>query len=75
MEIAVNEDILKVDSFINHQARFGTDVVIFREAFAEHFQRSGHYKVATIESSGIAPALMILFCMGFPMIILKKTTF
>ena len=69
--IAVNEDILKVDSFINHQV----DPVLMQhigEAFAEHFKDQGITKVATIESSGIAPALMTAMCMGLPMIILKK---
>ena len=69
--IAVNEDILKVDSFINHQV----DPVLMQrigEAFAEHFKDQGITKVATSESSGIAPALMTAMCIGLPMIILKK---
>ena len=68
---ALNKDILKVDSFINHQV----DPVLMQhigEAFAEHFKDQGITKVATIESSGIAPALMTAMCMGLPMIILKK---
>lgn len=43
------------------------------EAFAEHFKDQGITKVATIESSGIAPALMTAMCMGLPMIILKNS--
>ena len=69
--IAVNEDILKVDSFINHQV----DPELMKnigDEFAEHFKGQGITKVATIESSGIAPALMTAMCMGLPMIILKK---
>lgn len=69
--IAVSEDILKVDSFINHQV----DPVLMEhigEAFAEHFKDQGITKVATIESSGIAPALMTAKCMNLPLIILKK---
>lgn len=69
--IAVNEDILKVDSFINHQV----DPVLMEhigEAFAEHFKDKGITKIATIESSGIAPALMTAKCMNLPLIILKK---
>ena len=69
--IAVNEDILKVDSFINHQV----DPVLMEhigEAFAEHFKDQGITKIATIESSGIAPALMTAKCMNLPLIILKK---
>ena len=69
--IAVNEDILKVDSFVNHQV----DPVLMQhigEAFAEHFKDQGITKVATIESSGIAPALMTALALNVPMLILKK---
>ena len=41
--IAVNEDILKVDSFINHQV----DPVLMQhigEAFAEHFKDQGKFR-------------------------------
>ena len=50
--IAVNEDILKVDSFVNHQV----DPELMKnigDEFAEHFKGQGITKVATIESSGI----------------------
>lgn len=69
--IAVNEHILKVDSFINHQVdpllmqEFGKDI-------AAHFKDRGVTKIATIESSGIAPALMASAAMNVPLIILKK---
>ena len=69
--IAVNEDILKVDSFINHQV----DPVLMQQigdAFAGHFGNKGITKVVTIESSGIAPALMTAISLNVPMIILKK---
>lgn len=68
---AVNEDILKVDSFINHQVepelmkRMG-------EAFADHFKDRGITKVVTIESSGISPALMTALALDVPMVIFKK---
>ena len=55
--VAVNEHILKVDSFINHQI----DPALMQEMgkdIAEHFKEKGITKIATIESSGIAPALM-----------------
>lgn len=69
--LAVNEHILKVDSFINHQIEpmlmqeMGKDI-------AEHFKGRGITKIATIESSGIAPALMTSVAMDVPLIILKK---
>lgn len=69
--IVVNQDILKVDSFINHQV----DPLLMEhigEAFAEHFKDRGITKIATIESSGIAPALMTAKYMELPLLILKK---
>lgn len=69
--IAVDEDILKVDSFINHQVDPVLMTEIGRE-LAGHFKEHGVTKVATIESSGIAPALTCAAALGVPMIILKK---
>lgn len=69
--IAVNEDILKVDSFVNHQVDPELMKNIGNE-FAEHFKGQGITKVATIESSGIAPALMTTLALNVPMLILKK---
>ena len=69
--IAVNEEILKVDSFVNHQV----DPELMKnigDEFAEHFKGQGITKVATIESSGIAPALMTALALNVPMLILKK---
>lgn len=69
--IAVNEDILKVDSFVNHQV----DPELMKnigDEFAEHFKGQGITKVATIERSGIAPALMTALALNVPMLILKK---
>ena len=69
--LALSEDILKVDSFINHQV----DPVLMQqigEAFAQRFAHKGITKVVTIESSGIAPALMTALVLNVPMIILKK---
>lgn len=66
-----NENILKVDGFINHQV----DPVLMKEIgeeFAKHFANMGITKVVTIESSGIAPALMTAMAMNIPMLILKK---
>lgn len=69
--IAVNEHILKVDSFINHQV----DPQLMQEVgkvFASHFREKGITKVATIESSGISPALMTALELNVPLIIMKK---
>ena len=69
--IAVNEDILKVDSFINHQV----DPELMEQIaadFADHFKGRGITKVVTIESSGIAPAVFTAKALGVPMVIFKK---
>lgn len=69
----LNNDILKVDSFINHQvdcelmSRIGED-------FANHFKNSGITKVVTIESSGIAPAFTTASFLKVPLVIFKKQT-
>ena len=42
------------------------------EDFANHFSDKGITKVVTIESSGIAPALMAAAKMNVPLVILKK---
>ncbi|HKM04095.1 MAG TPA: xanthine phosphoribosyltransferase [Lachnospiraceae bacterium] len=67
----VNEHILKVDSFINHQVDPVLMDAVAKE-FAEHFKNKGITKIATIESSGIAPALFTAKEMGLPLIIFKK---
>ena len=57
--IAVNEDILKVDSFVNHQV----DPELMKnigDEFAEHFKGQGITKVATIESAGAMPELSMV---------------
>lgn len=68
---AVNDDILKVDGFINHQV----DPLLMRqigEEFAARFKDKGITKIVTIESSGISPALMTALSLDVPMIVLKK---
>ncbi|MCI9123026.1 MAG: xanthine phosphoribosyltransferase [Eubacterium sp.] len=70
--IAIDENILKVDGFINHQV----EPELMRkigEDFANHFKDMGVTKVVTIESSGIAPALMTAEAMQVPLLILKKS--
>ena len=68
---ALNEHVLLVDSFLNHQV----DPELMKavgEEFARIFKDSGITKVATIESSGIAPAVMTAITLGVPMVIMKK---
>lgn len=68
---ALNEHVLLVDSFLNHQV----DPALMKavgEEFARIFADAGITKVATIESSGIAPAVMTAITLGVPMVIMKK---
>ena len=70
---ALNQDILLVDSFLNHQV----DVALMKavgETFAEHFANRGITRVVTIESSGIAPASFTALALGLPLVIMKKQT-
>lgn len=70
---AINEDVLLVDSFLNHQI----DVALMRdvgEAFAAHFGGRRFSRVVTIESSGIAPAAFTALAMGLPLVVMKKQT-
>ncbi len=70
---ALSKTVLKVDSFINHQvdSKF---MDALGQDFAQHFKDMGITKVFTIESSGIAPALMTAKYLDVPMVILKKQT-
>ncbi len=70
---AVNQTVLKVGSFINHQVDSGFMDALGKD-FADHFADRGITKVFTIESSGIAPALMAAKHLNVPMVILKKQT-
>ncbi|MFD1177397.1 xanthine phosphoribosyltransferase [Paenibacillus puldeungensis] len=69
--IVLGNQVLKVDSFLNHQM----DPVLMKEVgkeFARHFEGEQITKVLTIESSGIAPAIMTALELGVPMIFARK---
>lgn len=70
---ALNQDVLLVDSFLNHQV----DVALMEEIgeeFAKYFADRGITRVVTIESSGIAPASFTALALGLPLVIMKKQT-
>ena len=69
----INEDILKVDSFINHQVNSKLMQKIAVE-FYNYFKNANITKIFTIESSGIAPAVLTSCKFNVPMVILKKQT-
>ncbi len=69
----LNGDILKVDSFLNHQIDVKT-LRAFAEGVKEHFAGQGINKILTIETSGIAVAYAIAEAMGdLPLVYAKKS--
>jgi xanthine phosphoribosyltransferase len=67
----LSEDVLKVDSFLNHQIDPQLMLEIGKE-FARIFAGEGITKILTIESSGIAPAVMAGLYMKVPVIFARK---
>ncbi|MGX8714176.1 MAG: xanthine phosphoribosyltransferase [Lachnospiraceae bacterium] len=69
--IVVNEDIVKVGSFLNQQIDVGFLMEMGREA-AGLFEGEGVTKVLTVEASGIAFAVAVAAAMGVPAVFAKK---
>lgn len=69
--VALNSEVLKVDSFLNHQVDINLMNEIGNE-FANYFKNKKVNKVITIESSGIAPAYATANKLNVPLVILKK---
>lgn len=69
--VVIDEKILKVDGFLNHQidAKLMNDV---GKTFCESFKDAGITKILTIEASGIAPAIMASFHFDVPCLFAKK---
>ena len=70
--IVKSGNVLKVDSFLNHQM----DVALLEEIGREFKRRFGHKtitKVMTIEASGIAIAAFVAREFGVPMVFAKKS--
>lgn len=67
----LSEHVLKVDSFLNHQIDPQLMLEIGKE-FARIFADDGITKIVTIESSGIAPAVMAGLYMNVPVIFARK---
>ena len=63
--------ILKVDNFINHQM----DPILMKSMAAElvrRFDCAEINKIITVEASGIAPAIMVGYLLGLPVVFAKK---
>ncbi|WP_242439928.1 xanthine phosphoribosyltransferase, partial [Staphylococcus aureus] len=69
--VVIDEKILKVDGFLNHQI----DAKLMNEVgrtFYEQFKDKGITKILTIEASGIAPAIMAALHFDVPCLFAKK---
>jgi len=69
--IVLSEQVLKVDSFLNHQM----DPVLMKEVgkeFIRRFEGESITRVLTIESSGIAPGIMTALELNVPLIFARK---
>lgn len=67
----LSENVLKVDTFLNHQI----DPVLMQaigEEFANRFQNAAITKIVTIESSGIAPSMFAGIVLGVPVVFARK---
>ncbi|QKY68778.1 xanthine phosphoribosyltransferase [Lentibacillus sp. CBA3610] len=67
----LSDSVIKVDAFLNHQV----DPLFMQtigEEFAFRFANSGITKILTLESSGIAPAVMAGLSLQVPVIFARK---
>ncbi|MCM3756813.1 xanthine phosphoribosyltransferase [Sporosarcina aquimarina] len=64
-------DVLKVDSFLNHQIDAELMQAVGNE-FAEKFADAGITKILTLESSGIAPSVMAAIQLKVPVVFARK---
>lgn len=69
--IVLEGGVLKVDSFLNHQVDAELMFEIGRH-FAALFRESGVTRIMTIESSGIAPAVMAAMQLHVPLVFARK---
>jgi len=70
--VVLNENVLKVDSFLNHQI----DPTVLKQIsneFIDYFKEQEITKVMTVEASGIAPAIQVASHLDVPMLFAKKT--
>ncbi|MFE5323065.1 xanthine phosphoribosyltransferase [Paenibacillus sp. NPDC056579] len=67
----LSESVLKVDSFLNHQVDPELMLAIGQE-FAKRYAEARIDKVLTLESSGIAPAVMTALALKVPLIFARK---
>lgn len=67
----LSENVLKVDTFLNHQID-PTLMQAIGEEFARRYREAGITKIVTIESSGIAPSMFAGLTLGVPVVFARK---
>lgn len=69
--IVIDNEVLKVDGFLNHRI---DPKLMYKigEEFAQRFKGLNITKILTLESSGIAPAVFTGFTLGVPVVFAKK---
>lgn len=65
-------NVLKVDSFINHQINANL-MLEMAKSFYNYFKKENITKILTIEASGIAPAILVASLFDVPMVFAKKS--
>ncbi len=68
----IGDQIVKVDSFVNHQI----DCALMDEigqSISDRYNNANITKIVTIETSGIAPSYAAALRMGVPLVFIKKT--
>ena len=69
--VVLSDQVLKVDTFLNHQI----DPLLMQQIgqeFARRFRDAGITRILTLESSGIAPAVMTGLELGVPVVFARK---
>jgi xanthine phosphoribosyltransferase len=69
--VVLSDQVLKVDTFLNHQI----DPLLMQQIgqeFARRFRDAGITRILTLESSGIAPAVMVGLELGVPVVFARK---
>ena len=67
----IGTEVLKVDSFLNHQID-PSFIMRMGQELAGRFKDAGVTKVLTVEASGIAVAMAVALTLGVPVVFAKK---
>ncbi len=70
---ALNNEVLKVDSFINHQIDPNLMMKLAKD-IQDYFKEKEITKIVTIETSGIAPSVFLGYLLNVPVVYLKKNS-